>query len=75
MKIIIIRIEANILDRSTSEAEDFMINNWTVYYHITFSSVDQITGSIEWSAVPVAYKILKFLRQRYDKITSHEPSK
>jgi len=71
MRIVITDIRARIIDASTKEESNFIIQDWIVSYHITFSPVDVISGSIEWSAVPVMHTIIKFLTHRYAKVSPH----
>ena len=66
MRIIIRSIQAEILNTSTMDNDDFLINHWIIQYEIV-DSEHSIKGILKWTAVPIPYKIIKFITQFYDK--------
>jgi hypothetical protein len=67
MTIKIKSIEAEITDLSTFEESDFKINRWVIKYEIVIEHNHVIQGRLNWSAVPDAYKIIKFITWFYGK--------
>ena len=67
MNIRIESIEAEIIDLSTFEESDFKINRWVIKYEIVIEHDHVIQGRLNWSTVPDAYKILKYINWFYGK--------
>lgn len=68
MRIIIKSIEANLIDTSTIEEDNYLIKHWVIKYEILFiEEGHNIQGSLDWTAVPNIYKIIKFIKWFYGK--------
>jgi hypothetical protein len=67
MKITIHSIEAQITDTSTMSENVFIIQRWVVKYEIVMEHDHVIQGRLNWSAVPNAYKIIKYITWFYGK--------
>ena len=75
MQIEIKSIDAQLINSSTNTESSCIISNWVVHYKI--SNPDHvIEGWLKWTAVPVAYKIIKYLQWYYGKrnTTTAEPA-
>jgi hypothetical protein len=72
MRIIINNIDANIVNTSTAEKDDFMINFWKIRYTVHFDSDHFIEGNINWFDPPFMQEILNTLRKLYDNPTFTE---
>ncbi len=70
MRIKINSIRADLLDASTMNENEFLIDHWDIDYEI--DNIDTIgkhsvRGTLKWTAVPIPYKIIKFITWFYGK--------
>jgi hypothetical protein len=73
MKIVIKSIEAEIINKSTVEENEFLISRWVVTYEIIIEHDHVLQGRLNWYATPNTYKIMKFINWFYDKRNTNTP--
>jgi len=73
MIIIIKSIEAELTDISTMEGSNFRIDRWVIQYEIVIEHDHIIQGRLNWNAVPIPYKIIKFINWFYGKRNTNTP--
>jgi len=63
MRIAIYTIRAKILDASTNEEDDYIIEKWTIEYMVDFLDGHTVHGQFDWLVMPDMKEILKFIRE------------
>lgn len=74
LKITIESIEAVLINASTNEKDDFLIDHWIIKYEIIIEEQEHtVQGWLKWNATPNPYMIIKFINWFYGKRNTNSP--
>ena len=73
MIILITSIEAQLTCTSNNTENSFNIDQWIIKYQIIIEHGHVIEGRLNWTAVPNAHKIIKFINWFYAKRNTTTP--